>query len=91
MVFTLGAKVQENDTCILPEFEIVTEPEERDPEEAESIQSLTSNSEFHHCQTETELDTDGAFAELADNQFQKFKRVISKDPEQVRLTYLLHL
>ena len=78
----------QNEAFVLPEFEIVTEPEE-DFDESESEQSSVTNSEVQCCEMETELDTDGAFAEVVDKQFQKFKAIINRDPEQVSMLFCI--
>ena len=87
-IFLLGVPAQQNEVFVLPEFEIVTEPEE-DFDESEPEQSSVTNSEVQCSEMDTELDTDGAFAEVVDKQFQKFKTLINRDPEQVSMLFFI--
>ena len=81
-----GKNIQHQENFLLPEFEIVTEPEEN-TDETESDHSCVTNFEVQSDGLDTELDTEGTFAEVADKQFQKFKEIINRDPEQVRLDF----
>jgi len=77
-----GKNIRHQENFLLPEFEIVTEPEEN-TDETESDHSCVTNFEIQSDGLDTELDTEGTFAEVADKQFQKFKEIINRDPEQV--------
>ena len=78
----LGTTSQQAPTFVLPEFELVTEPEE-DFDEAENLQLLPTTSSMQFAETDPDVNSEGAFATVADKHFQKFKEIISKDPEQV--------
>lgn len=71
---------------VLPEFELESEPE-AESHTSETGDASVVETSVHSPAKEAELDhdNDGAFAKIADKQFQKFKTIVSKMPGQVIL------
>lgn len=81
-IFFSGNVSPKQSSLIFPEFELLTEPEPLNAKDEDVSQekhtllpSTTDNSY---------PDTEGKFAEISDKQFEKFKTIIKREPEQVR-------
>ena len=66
---------------IFPEFELLTEPEPSN-ENNEDINETKSDVPLP-ATDDSNLETEGKFAEISDKQFEKFKNIIKREPEQV--------